>query len=141
LYRLWNYYNIFSSKEAGLKNRLQALNPNIIHIKDLCHAYHHIAEDATQSFPKYIVDFVKEACSFIHRSSQRIIQFKEFQLQKRKNNNSSLLDSQEIPSFRDIRWLSLGTCASYIAKNWQDLKEFHEQQESSIKDNFTSEYE
>ena len=135
--------NMFSSKGSGLTNRLQTLNPNIIHIKDLCHAYHNIAEEATQAFPKYIIDFVKDACNFINRSSQRITQFKEYQLQKRKNKllSSSTSESQEIPSFKDIRWLSLGTCATYIIKNWPDLKEFHQQQESPIKDNFTAEYE
>jgi len=132
--------NMYSSQGKGLTNRLQAINKSIIHISDLCHAYHNIGEEATKLFPKYIIDLAKEACNFISRSPQRSIQFKEFITQKRKNLGQPPLDQAlEVPRFLEVRWLSLGVCATFITKNWADIKDFHIQNQSPMMLDFTAE--
>ena len=68
--------NFVNSQGSGLFNRLRKILPNTVHVRDLYHAYHNIAEEACKLFPKYIVNFVKEACGSINRSIQKQIKYR-----------------------------------------------------------------
>jgi len=133
--------NLVSTQGSGFFNRLQKILPNVVHVKDLCHAYHNIAEETCKLFPKYIIDFVKDSCGIIHRSVQKQIKYNDFLTSKfskdPKFNPSNL---KRVPSFKEIRWLSLSTCASYLVQNWENLKEFYELIGDNIKEDFTPEY-
>ena len=134
--------NMISSKGAGLTNKLQDTISSLVHVSDVCHAYNRIAEEATKHFPKYIIDFLKDVCSFITRSVQRKMKFKELQIMKRKVNPSfNPNEVEEVPVFKEIRWLSLCKVANYVSFHWNDLKEFYQAQDTDIKDNFTPDYQ
>ena len=115
--------------------------PSLVHVKDVCHAFNKIAEEATKHFPKFIIDFLKEVCSFITRSPQRRIKFKELQALKQKGNPSfNPNELGEVPTFKEIRWLSLSKPANYVSRHWKELAEFYQTQDNDIKINFTVEY-
>jgi len=132
--------NMISTQGAGLTNHLQTLVPSLVHVKDLRHAYNKIAEEATKVFPKFAIDHMKEACSYVTRSTQRKIKFREFQLTKKKNLPSFKPNElKEVPCFKEVRWLSLSNVATYVSENWSDLEEFYQSQDLDIKNNFTKE--
>lgn len=133
--------NMISTQGSGLSNRLQTFLPALIHVKDLCHAYNGIAKEATKCVPKFAVDFVKEVCGYINKSTQRQAAFRDFMLEKKKNDRSFNPNHlEEAPEFKEIRWLSLSNVANFVSKYWNDLKTFYQSIDVDFKENFTTEY-
>ena len=57
---------------AGVVNRLVKDNPNLIFVRDLCHLYNLIIEEAMETMPLYIVEFIRKICAYFnkgHRST------------------------------------------------------------------------
>ena len=55
-----NHRAMISSKDAGLSNRIMAEIPHVVHVRDLCHCYNLIIEDALQAFPNFVLQFIKK---------------------------------------------------------------------------------
>ena len=55
--------NMFTTKEKGLSNRLQAKYQDIVVASDFCHSFNLILKEALQKLPSGILSFVKDICS------------------------------------------------------------------------------
>lgn len=51
-------------KGAGLSNRLMKDISHLVHVRDLCHLYNLIYEDALQELPVFAIEFIKQICSY-----------------------------------------------------------------------------
>jgi len=124
-----NASNMISSKDAGVVNRLIQEIPHLIHVRDLCHCYNLIVNDALETFPAYIIQFIKDSCSYLNRG-QRYQAFREYQISKNKEKPLELL------TYREKRWPSLLQCAERLLLIWDDLENYFDTTDSSLKQDY-----
>jgi len=54
-------------KGQGLSNRLMKEVRHLIHIGDLCHLYNLVCEKAIGELPTFIIEFIKQICSYFDK--------------------------------------------------------------------------
>ena len=117
------------TKGAGLANRLMKEVNHLVHIRDLCHLYNLIYEDALEEFPVYIVQFIKQVCAYFNKGL-RDNALKETQLENGVKKPLSVL------GFKEIRWTSLLTSVERILDLWIHIKKYFEEVDNSLGEKF-----
>ena len=119
--------SVVNPKGKGLANRLVNDLTHVIHIRDRCHLYNLICEDALKTFPVYILHFVKKVCAHFS-SAQRSNSLREIQIAAGEKTPLSIL------RYVDIRWESLVQCSERILKLWEHLINFFKGTDASLKE-------
>ena len=130
-----NAPNMISSDQAALANRLKNDYPHIVVVRDLCHLYDLICEEALKEFPLYVINFIKKVCSYFRGSAQRKACLSEIQL------SAGVLAKNviKIKKYVDTRWLSLRECTDSIIKLWRYLLIFVDKEDTPFEESFNSE--
>jgi len=85
----------------NLYSRLKAEIPHLIHIRDLCHIYNLIIEDAlNEAFPHFAIQFIRKILAHLS-SAQRRAKLIETQRELGISNPKGMLQ------FKEIRWSNL----------------------------------
>ena len=117
LIALWtdNACKLIESGNKNLYNRMKSHIPHLIHIRDLCHLYNLIIDDALeQAFPYYALQFIRHVSSHFS-TAQRRARLIETQVDLGITNPKGMLQ------FKKIRWnqknnRSLGSTNSIFSK-------------------------
>ena len=118
--------NMKSILNKGLYNRLKEDITHLVHIKDLCHCYNIVCEQALKEFPVYIISFIRKVCSYFN-IGQRSSRLKEVQIQAGEKEPVKIL------RYIEDRWSSLLHCAERILRLWKSLQLYFEEAESTLK--------
>jgi len=125
-----NASNMLSSKDAGVSNRLMVDISHLVHVRDLCHCYNLIVEDALKVFPVYIIQFIKKTCSFFNKG-QRYQGLKKHQQARNRPN------PLEVLRYIEERWFTLLDCSERILLLWEEIETYLEEgTDSPLKDDF-----
>ena len=124
--------NLISSKGnevniqgSGLVNRLKKDSPHIVYVRDACHLFNLVIEEALKELPIYIIQFVKDISSHFS-SSQRMSFFHEIQ------TKAGVLVPLNITSYVSTRWESLSDCVERIIQTWSHLENYFKVVDSPI---------
>ena len=70
--------------------------PGVIYVRDLCHLYNLICEEAVKAFSKYIVDFIQKLCSHFNTGLRANVL-------EEKQRSMDIKEPLKILRFKDIR--------------------------------------
>lgn len=112
---------------AGVINRLSKEIPSLIFVRDMCHIFNLIVEEATKQFPAYILQFLRGLCSYFN-SGLRSNKLKEAQAK------AGVKEPLEMLTFVDTRWESLLQCIERTLKLWKYLEICLAEEDSSLKE-------
>ena len=122
-------------KGAGLSNRLMKDISHLVHVRDLCHLYNLIYEDALQELPVFAIEFIKQICSYFGKGL-RDNRLREIQLE------SGVKKPLSVIGFVEIRWTSMLNSVERILDLWIYIKKYFEEVSCSLAEKFLDpEYE
>ena len=106
---------VVDPKGEGVINKLTKEMPNLIFIRDMCHVFNLIVQEAVKEFPAYILQFVRNLCSYFN-AGLRSNRLKEVQVK------AGVKLPLEMPTYYDKRWESLLQCIERILNIWKYLE-------------------
>ena len=115
---------------AGVVNRLTKDNPNLFYIRDVCHVFNVVVEQALKGFPAYVLQFVRNVFAYFG-VGQRNIHLKEIQ---RRGETEPVL----MLSYVQTRWESLLECTNRIKILWKYIKICLDESDSTIKEDINN---
>ena len=101
---------VVDPKGEGVINKLTKEIPNLIFIRDMYHVFNLIVQEAVKEFPAYILQFVRNLCSYFN-SGLRSNQVK-----------AEVKLPLEMPTHYDKRWKFLLQCIEKILNFWKYLE-------------------
>jgi hypothetical protein len=99
----------------SVASHIQAVNPNCVTVKCVCHSSALAVSYACKVLPRQIEDLVKDVHNYFSQSSKRQKEFAEFQI-------FSQTEQHKLLKLYDIRWLCLHSCVARILEQWTALK-------------------
>jgi len=106
----------------GLSNRLMKEVRHLIHIRGLCHLYNLVCEKAIGELPIFIIEFIKQVCSYFDKGL-RDNRPREIQSEAGVKKPISIL------GFIKIRWTSLLSSVERILDLWPFLEKYFQEEE------------
>ena len=103
-------------KGKGFVNRFSKEIQGLIFIRDVCHLYNLVLDDALSTYPAYILQFIKRICAYFN-TGHRSCKLKEIQVK------NGIKEPLEVLHCVDTRWESLLNCVEHLLKLCDHLKE------------------
>jgi hypothetical protein len=107
--------NVMFGENNSVASHIQAVNPNCVTVKCVCHSSALAVSYACKVLPRQIEDLVKDVHNYFSQSSKRQKEFSEFQI-------FSQTEQHKLLKLYDIRWLCLRSCVARILEQWTALK-------------------
>lgn len=107
-------------RKNGLGAKLKRDYPHLVHIHDFSHLFNLIAEKASAKLPDKLIRLIKTISNHFARSGLNNNHFLEIQ----RTSGKDPKDILEIPTYTEVRFLSLQECTFAILTLWEDLKNY-----------------
>ena len=113
--------NDMVGSKSGVYGHLREIHEHLYLTGCVCHRYDLAADWAIRQLPKDIEKFFLDIYYFMEKSSDRLQQFKSYQL-------SCGTPVTAVVKHCPTRWLSLGKMCAWVLEQWEPLKKFFKAQ-------------